>query len=144
MNGVLASTVVATFSGSTITFNNSFGFTVGDALTFESINIDLSSGWYYYVDTTNLSQTDPWGHMIANSGAPVTGGVIPVPSGGVSSGTSCDSWKRFVGTEAQAQTQWLNGQCIPTLFTFTITQNFILNPDPVNFTFEYVSGVYPV
>ena len=144
VNGVLASTVVATFSGSTITFNNSFGFTVGDALTFESINIDLSSGWYYYVDTTNLSQTDPWGHMIANSGAPVTGGVIPVPSGGVSSGTSCDSWKQFVGTEAQAQTQWLNGQCIPTLFTFTITQNFILNPDPVNFTFEYVSGVYPV
>ena len=143
VNGVLASTVVATFSGSTITFNNSFGFTIGDALTFESINIDLSSGWYYYVDTTNLSQTDPWGHMIANSGAPVTGGVIPVPSGGVSSGTSCDSWKRFFGSEAQAATDFRNGQCIPTLFTFTITPSYILNPDPVNFTFEYINGVYP-
>jgi hypothetical protein len=106
--------------------------------------IDLAAGWYYYVDTTNSSQTDPWGHMIANSGAPQSGGVIQVPCGGISAGrASCDTWGLFnnsVGGTAFAE---FAATCLPTLFTYTITSSYVLNPDPVNFTFEYINGVYP-
>ena len=137
---------VSTVVGNTITFNNfqgSLGLSVGDTPLFESVSLDLASGWYYYVDVTNSAQTDPWGHMISNSGAPITGGVVLVPAGGDAAGRTCDTWKRLLGTEAEAQTEFLAGDCIPTLFTFTITQSTVFNPDPVNFTFEYEDGVYP-
>jgi len=136
---------VSSVVGNTITFNNfagSLGLSVGDAVLFENVSIDLAAGWYYYVDVTNSSQTDPWGHMISNSGAPITGGVILVPAGGDATGRTCDTWKSFLLTESAAQTEFLAGQCIPTLFTFTITQSTVFNPDPVNFTFEYEDGVY--
>ena len=136
-------TVVASYSGNTVTFNNSYAFSPGDTLTFASVNIDLAAGWYYYVDVTNSAQTDPWGHMISNSGAPITGGVVLVPAGGDSSGSGCSTWQKMLGNEGQAQGLFLAGQCIPTLFTFTITKSTVFNPDPVNFTFEYEDGVYP-
>jgi hypothetical protein len=135
-------TVVQSYSGNTVTFNNSYAFSPGDTLAFASINIDLAAGWYYYVDVTNSAQTDPWGHMISNSGAPITGGVVLVPAGGDAAGRTCDTWKSFLSNEGDAQTEFLAGQCIPTLFTYNITQSTVFNPDPVNFTFEYEDGVY--
>ena len=144
--------MVTSFANNTVTFNNfqgSLGLAVGDEVLFETISVDLAAGWYYYVDTTNPSQTEPWTHMIENSGAPQDGGVIQIPCGGVSVGrASCDTWKVYNDSQFGSAYSEFAATCLPTFSPsdpYDLDTYYTFEPTaPVNFTFEYVDGYYLV
>ena len=139
---------VDSVSGNTITFNNFLGslnLAVGDEVFFELVQIDLAAGWYFFTDTSNANQTDPWSVLLSESGTPVAGGVIPVPCGGCSAGRqTCYSWNREAGTYAEAIVEF-RATCMPTLFTRnTNPSSTQFNPNPNNFTWEYFDAYYLV
>ena len=139
---------VNSVSGNTITFNNFYGglnLAVGDEVLFEVLSIDLAAGWYFFTDTSNPNQTNPWSTLLSQSGTPVTGGVIPVPCGGCNAGRStCDSWEHSAGNYATAFTEF-RITCMPTLFTWTTNpSSTVFNPDPNNFTWEYFDAYWNV
>ena len=139
---------VNSVSGNTITFNNFYGglnLAVGDEVLFEVFSIDLAAGWYFFTDTSNPNQTNPWSTLLSQSGTPVTGGVIPVPCGGCNAGRStCDSWEHSAGNYATAFTEF-RITCMPTLFTWTTNpSSTVFNPDPNNFTWEYFDAYWNV
>tara|TARA_B110000285_G_scaffold38940_1_gene42350 strand:- start:1500 stop:6509 length:5010 start_codon:yes stop_codon:yes gene_type:complete len=144
--------MVTSFANNTVTFNNfqgSLGLAVGDEVLFETISVDLAAGWYYYVDTTNPSQTEPWTHMIENSGAPQDGGVIQIPCGGVSVGrASCDTWKKYNDSQFGSAYSEFAATCLPSFSAsdpYDLDTYYTFEPTaPVNFTFEYVDGYYLV
>ena len=146
--GRQAKNVVDSVSGNTITFNNFLGslnLVVGDEVFFELVQIDLAAGWYFFTDTSNSNQTDPWSALLSESGTPVTGGVIPVPCGGCNVGRqTCDSWEHPAGDYETAIAEF-RATCMPTLFTWTTTPNStVFNPNPNNFTWEYFDAYWNV
>jgi hypothetical protein len=115
---------------------------VGDVVYFRTFTIDFNAGYYNYFDVTNLNQTDPWNHMVSNSGTPLTGGVIQIPAKGSNptQPTQCASW---VWTGFEPINFQTNTNCIPVFNPSTtpppnISADDSLGPDPSNFTFEYV------
>jgi len=94
---------------------------------------DPLSGWYGYT-SGNQSAAGPWSTLITNTG----GNVIDIDT--TNSGSACFPWKNLGQTSlGGAQTAMYTSQCVPTLFNQgTWTAGSILNPDPINYTFQYV------
>ena len=94
---------------------------------------DPLSGWYGYT-TGNQSAAGPWSTLITNTG----GNVIDIDT--TNYGSACFPWKNLGQTSlGGAQTAMYVSQCVPTLFNQgTWTAGNILNPDPINYTFQYI------
>ena len=94
---------------------------------------DPLAGWYGYT-TGNQSVAGPWATLITNTG----GNVIDIDT--TNSGSACFPWKYLGYTSlGDAQTAIYTSQCVPTLFNQgTWTAGSILNPDPINYTFQYI------
>jgi hypothetical protein len=94
---------------------------------------DPNNGYYIY--TNGKQSTDgPWSTLIANNGGSF---VIDVPAQN-SPGTNCDDWKFTVSDLSGAQDFIYASQCVPTLTNYSWSDGGVLNPDPSNYTFEFV------
>ena len=92
---------------------------------------DPRNGYYAY---TLGSQTTegPWATLLTNTGS----GPIQIVPG--NAGYQCFPWKYTLSDRVGLESSLYASQCIPTLNNgYTWSDGPILNPDPINYTFEF-------
>ena len=127
----------------TITFDTSvipLTLEEGDVVYFRTLFLDFSSGYYNYFNATNVNEADPWYHMVSNSGTNLEGGVIQIPQGGDPYDVFNPVCRSWIKTDSPLLNPGSN-DCLPAMnngYDVVRTYNTNLNPDPSNFTFEFV------
>jgi hypothetical protein len=116
-----------------------FGTNTPYTATFLMLDVPLQPGQIfdprngYYAYTLGSQTTEgPWATLLTNTGS----GPIQIVPG--NAGYQCFPWKYTLSDRVGLESSLYASQCIPTLNNgYTWSDGPILNPDPINYTFEF-------